>query len=146
VVRRIGRNEFNRLIPYTGEFAGFIGEGAEWFTDDTGSVAGLIGRRRSESGWRFVVLKRTAFGDYRVCHLSEAIADLSIAGKECCEAMASAATAEANSSPEKFFHHRLTRQSDLQEKPRGGMKLVGLIVAADALVIATLVVLFCHWF
>jgi len=86
-VRSIGRQEFHRLYPYTGELTGFIGEGAEWFTDDARSVVGIIARPAAQPTWKYAVLKRSRSGDLRVRHVGEVNGDLQTTRDACRRAM-----------------------------------------------------------
>jgi hypothetical protein len=143
-VRPIGRKEFNRLFPYTGELTPFIGKGVEWFTDDARSAVGIIGRSRTQPAWRYAVLKRSQLGDFKVTYLGEALADLPTTRNVCQRAVAAA---ECQSTA--GVHEVVTPQTEptleFQEKPWGGLAVVVLILAADVVTIGIIVLLVHHW-
>jgi hypothetical protein len=143
-VRPIGRREFNRLFPYTGELTPFIGKEVEWFTDDARSAVGIIGRSRTQPAWRYAVLKRSQLGDFKVAHLGEAFADLPTTRDECQHAVAA-----AECEPTTEVHEVVVPQADptleIQQKPWGSLALVVLILAADVVTIGIVVLLIHHW-
>jgi hypothetical protein len=143
-VHSIGRKEFNRLFPYTGELTPFIGKEVEWFTDDARSAVGIIGRSPSQPAWRYAVLKRSQFGDFKVAHLGEALADLPTTRDECQRAVAA-----AESKPTAGVHEVVVPQAEpaleIQQKPWGSLALVVLILAADVVTIGIVVLLVHHW-
>ena len=144
-VRSIGRKEFNRLFPYTGELTPFIGEGVEWFTDDGRRAVGIVGRSSSQPAWRYAVLKRSQFGNFRVTHLGEASADLPTIRDQCRRAVA-AAEHELTAAPAPEVAGSQTDPTlEFPEKPRSSLAVVVLILAADVVVIAIIVSLIHHW-
>jgi len=143
-VRPINRKEFNRLFPYTGELTPFIGEGVEWFTDDARRAVGIVGRSSSQLAWRYAVLRRSQFGDFKVAHLGEASADLPTIRDECQRAVAEAENEPTAAAPE-VAGSQTDPTLELQEKPRSSLAVVALVLVADVVVIGIIVVLIHHW-
>ena len=143
-VRPIDRKEFNRLFPYTGELTPFIGEGVEWFTDDARRVMGIVGRSSSRPPWRYAVLKRSQFGDYKVAHLGRASADLPTIRDQCRRAVAAAECEPTAAAPE-VAGSQTEPALEVQEKPRSSLAVVVLILAADVIVIGVIALLIHHW-
>lgn len=136
-VRSISRREFNRLYPYTGELTPFIGEGAEWFTNDARSVVGIVARRAAQPAWRYAVLKRSGFGDFRIWHVGEATGDLQTTRDECRRAMTVVETV-----PEMDAKSRsASPKGPLQcfQQPDKGRPLVVLMILAGDIITITFV-------
>jgi len=143
-VRPIERQEFNRLFPYTGELTPFIGEGVEWFTDEGRRAVGIVGRSSTQPAWRYAVLKRSQFGDYKIAQLGDASADLPTIRDECQRAVAAAEYEPTAAAPE-VAGSQTGLALEVQEKPRSSLAVVALILAADVAVIGIIVLLIHHW-
>jgi hypothetical protein len=143
-VRTIDRKEFDRLFPYTGQLTPFIGEAVEWFTDDARRAVGVIGRSPSQPAWRYAVLKRSQFGDFKVAHLGEALADLPAIRDECQRAVA-AAEGEPPAVPPEVAAPQAEPTIEFQEKPWSSLAVVVFILAADVVVIGVIVLSAHHW-
>jgi len=143
-VRPINRQEFNRLFPYTGELTSFIGEGVAWFTDDARRVMGIVGRSSSRPPWRYAVLKRSQFGDFKVSRLGEASADLPTIRDECQRAVAAAEIEPTEAAPE-VAGSQTEPALEFEEKPRSSLAVVALILVADVVVVGIIVLLIHHW-
>jgi hypothetical protein len=61
----------------------FIGEGTEWFTNDTSNVVGIITRHSIRPPWNYAVLTRDVLGDFHVTHIGKASDDLQTTREEC---------------------------------------------------------------
>jgi hypothetical protein len=133
-VRSIGRREFHRLYPYTGELTGFIGEGAEWFTDDARSVVGIIARPAAQPTWKYAVLTRSRSGDLLVRRVGEVNGDLQTTRDECRRAMTAVeSTPEADEKA-----GSVSQQEPLQHVPQPDKSplVVLMILAGDIITIA----------
>jgi hypothetical protein len=133
-VRSIGREEFHRLYPYTGKMTAFIGEGAEWFTNDTRSVVGIITHHSIQPPWNYAVLTRDMLGDYQVTHVGKASDSLQMIREECRLAMTS--EGPAPKADEKA--HPASPEGLLQylPQPDKGPLVVLMVLAGDIITIA----------
>jgi hypothetical protein len=138
-VRSIGRHEFNRLYPYTGELTSFIGEGAEWFANDARSVVGIVARRAAQPAWKYAVLKRSGFGDFRVWHVGEASGDLQTTRDECRRAMTAVESAVEIDAKARSASQKEPLQYFPQ--PNKGSPLVVLMILAGDIITITFVLL-----
>lgn len=102
-IRRIRREEFNQLVSFASELTPFIGEGAEWFTDDACTAVGVVTRGLSRLVWSYAVLKRGRVGDFKVVSLGEDYSDLRLAGDACLGAMTAARQSKRIDSPEEIW-------------------------------------------
>jgi hypothetical protein len=137
-VRSIGRREFHRLYPYTGELSPFIGEGAEWFTNEAGSVVGIIARRATQPAWKYAVLKRSSFGDFQVWHVGEVNGDIQTTRNECGRAM----TAVDSGSETVGGIHLTSRKEPLQyffQQPHRNSPWVVIMILAGDIITVSLV-------
>jgi hypothetical protein len=143
-VRNISRDEFDRLYPYTGKMTAFIGEGAEWFTNDTKSVVGIITRHSIQPAWNYAVLKRDVLGEFQVTHVGKASSDLQTTREECRLVMTAEASApESNAmalpaSPKGPPQH-------FQLPDKGRPVVVLLILAGDIITITFVLVWLFRW-
>jgi hypothetical protein len=142
-VRRIGRQEFNRLYPYSGELIRFIGEGAEWFTNDARSVVGIIARSAAQRAWNYAVLKRSKFGDFRVWHLGEAYGNLQSTRDECRRAMT---VMQIATNAEKHARFALQPHPQFfQPLDKGSPLVVLMILLGDVVTICIVLLWLFHW-
>jgi hypothetical protein len=143
-VRSIDREEFLRLYPYTGKITAFIGEGAEWFTNDARSVVGIVTRDSIQPAWNYAVLRRNVVGDFQVTHLGNAGSDLQRTREECRLAMtvvesvpetkATAPTVSPLGPPPQF-----------QFPDKGRPLVVLLVLAGDIITIAFVLLWVFRW-
>jgi hypothetical protein len=133
-VRSISREEFHRLYPYTGKMAAFIGEGAEWLTNDTRTVVGIITRHSIRPPWNYAVLTRDVLGDYQVTHIGKASNDLQTIREECRLAM----TAEEPAPETDQKAGSVSPQEPLQyvQQSNKGPLVILMVLAGDIITIA----------
>ena len=142
-VQSIGREEFHRLYPYTGKLTAFIGEGAEWFTNDGRSVVGIVTRDSIQPAWNYAVLTRDMLGDFQVTHVGKISSDLQTTREKCRLAMTAEESAPKTDDmalpispkgPPEYF----------QLPHKGSPLVVLLILAGDIITIAVVLLwLFC---
>ena len=68
-VKRILREQFNRLLPVQQVLESLTGEEVEWFAAKPGDVLGTIAKGKGEASWNYVVLKQKTPGGFKVCNV-----------------------------------------------------------------------------
>ena len=82
-MRTINQSEFKQLFPYERQLTLFIGEGVEWFTDDTSDVIGIIGQGFSQKIWSYAILKRGQLGYFVVSNVGEYFFNIQMVRSNC---------------------------------------------------------------
>lgn len=61
-IKAIPRSEFDRLLPQYAAVESLMMEGAEWFSNRSGTLLGAVAKGEGMAGWNYVVLKRDTKG------------------------------------------------------------------------------------
>jgi hypothetical protein len=98
-VKRILREQFNRLLPVQQVLESLTGEEVEWFAAKPGDLLGTVAKGRGEASWNYVVLKQEKTGGFKVCNVEANFFSRNAARTNLLLAMATPAKSRHNTPP-----------------------------------------------
>ena len=87
-IKRIGKMEFNQLLPSHGVLEDLIGGEVEWLADDSGNTIGTLAHDKWKQTWNFAILRRNKIGAFLLDNLKGNFFEQAIAKVDCLQTMA----------------------------------------------------------